>query len=42
MLSMDMNESVTLFYGRTDAEALIRELEEALDTEQLVPEDAGV
>ena len=42
MLEMDMNETVTLFYGRTDAEELIRELEAAIDTDQPVPEDAGV
>lgn len=42
MLSMDMNETVTLYYGRTDAEDLISELEAAIDTEQPAPEDAGV
>ena len=42
MLSIDTNESVTLFYGRTDAETLIAELKEALGTADENLEDAGV
>ena len=42
MLRIDTNESVTLFYGRTDAEALISGLKEALSTEAEDLEDAGV
>lgn len=43
MLSIDMSETVTLFYGRTDAPALISELKEALSvTVTETAEDAGV
>ena len=42
MLSIDTNETVTLFYGRTDAAEMIREMEEALKAEAPELEDAGV
>ena len=42
MLNMDANETVTLFYGRTDAVELIRELDSAMGREQAILEDAGV
>ena len=42
MLNMDANETVTLFYGRTDAAELIRELDSAMGREQAILEDAGV
>lgn len=42
MLSLDTAGGVTLFYGRTDAEEMIRSLETALDAESAVLEDAGV
>ena len=42
MLSIDTNETVTLFYGRTDAEEMIREMEEALREDAPEMEDAGV
>jgi len=42
MLNMDTNEQVTLFYGRTDAPALIREIEELMKNEAPSLEDAGV
>ena len=42
MLNMDANETVTLFYGRTDAPELIQELDSAMSGEQAILEDAGV
>lgn len=42
MLSMDTNESVTLFYGRTDAAALIGEMEIHVNENTAILEDAGV
>ena len=42
MLNMDANETVTLFYGRTDAPELIQELNTAMSREQVILEDAGV
>ena len=42
MLNIDTNGTVTLFYGRTDAAGMIRELEEALQEETPELEDAGV
>lgn len=43
MLNMDTNETVTLFYGRTDASALIRDLEEHIVAENpAILEDVGV
>jgi len=42
MLKMDTAGTVTLFYGRTDAEEMIRGLAEALAADQEVPEDAGL
>ena len=42
MLSMDTSGTVTLFYGRTDAEAMIREVADILDNETVELEDAGV
>ena len=42
MLSIDTNETVTLFYGRTDAQDMIGALEAILDAEPPVLEDAGV
>ena len=42
MLNMDTNETVTLYYGRTDAAGLIRELENLMTTESNDLEDAGV
>jgi len=42
MLNIDINGTVTLFYGRTDAASMIRELEEALQEETPELEDAGV
>ncbi len=42
MLNMDTSETVTLFYGRTDAADMIRELEDAIPPESGILEDAGV
>ena len=42
MLSIDTNESVTLFYGRTDAPDLIRALQESPAMEPVRMDDAGV
>lgn len=42
MLNMDTNGTVTLFYGRTDAAGLIRELENLFTNESDSLEDAGV
>jgi len=42
MLNMDANETVTLFYGRTDAPEMIQELISAMSGEQVILEDAGV
>lgn len=42
MLSIDMSESVTLFYGKTNATERIRELQEILEAETEIREDAGV
>ena len=42
MLNMDTSGTVTLFYGRTDAADMIRELEEATPAESGAMEDAGV
>ena len=39
---MDTSETVTLFYGRTDAADMIRELEDAVPPESGILEDAGV
>lgn len=42
MLNTDTGGTVTLFYGRTDAAELIRELEDATPAESGTMEDAGV
>ena len=42
MLNMDTNESVTLFYGRTDAPELIEELQQHMSDNSEVLEDIGV
>ena len=42
MLSIDTNEVVTLFYGRTDATELIQELQEQMKEGTDIMEDAGV
>ena len=42
MLNIDTNETVTLFYGRTDAPDLIRALQETTALEPVQLEDAGV
>lgn len=42
MLSIDTNETVTLFYGRTDAPDMIRALQESVTMEPVHMEDAGV
>ena len=42
MLSIDTNETVTLFYGRTDAPDMIRALQESVTMEPVQMEDAGV
>ena len=42
MLNMDNNGNVTLFYGRADAEDLIRELQECMAEDSEILEDAGV
>jgi len=42
MLNIDTSETVTLFYGRTDAPDLIRALQESPTMEPIVMEDAGV
>lgn len=42
MLNMDTNESVTLFYGRTDAMELIEELQQYMSENSEVLEDIGV
>ena len=42
MLNIDTNETVTLFYGRTDAPDMIRALQETPTMEQIEMEDAGV
>ena len=42
MLNIDTNETVTLFYGRTDATDLIRALQETATLEPVQMEDAGV
>ena len=42
MLSIDTNETVTLFYGRTDAPDLIRALQETSAMEPVRMDDAGV
>jgi len=42
MLNIDTNETVTLFYGKTDAPDLIRALQETEAMEPVVMEDAGV
>jgi len=39
---MDTNESVTLFYGRTDAMELIEELQQHMSENSEVLEDIGV
>ena len=42
MLNIDTNETVTLFYGRTDAPEMIRALQETVTMEPVRMEDAGV
>jgi len=42
MLNMDTNESVTLFYGRTDASKMIDELQQFMSEKPDNLEDAGV
>ena len=42
MLNLDTNESVTLFYGRTDAPELIGELKQHMDDHAEAIEDIGV
>ena len=42
MLSIDTNETVTLFYGRTDAPEMIQALQESVTMEPVRMEDAGV
>ena len=42
MLNMDTSESVTLFYGRTDAMEMIDELQQSMSETPAVLEDAGV
>ena len=42
MLNLDTNESVTLFYGRTDAPELIEELRQHMEDHTEVIEDIGV
>ena len=42
MLNMDTNESVTLFYGRTDAMEMIEELQQHMSESSEVLEDIGV
>jgi len=42
MLNLDTNESVTLFYGRTDAPELIGELQQHMDDHAEAIEDIGV
>ena len=42
MLSLDTGETVSLFYGRTDAEEMLQVLREALREEAPEMEDAGV
>ena len=42
MLNMDTNETVTLFYGRTDATELIQDIASTMGEEPVVLEDAGV
>ena len=42
MLSIDMSESVTLYYGKTDAAERIRELQAILEADREIREEAGV
>ena len=42
MLNIDTSETVTLFYGRTDAAGLIEELQRSMDDTPVSLEDAGV
>ena len=42
MLNIDTSGTVTLFYGRTDAAEMIRELEDAAPADSGIMEDAGV
>ena len=42
MLNTDTGGTVTLFYGRTDAAEMIRELEDSAPAESVIMEDAGV